>query len=126
MAVTKNYANTMLQSMFSGGYIGLSTTRPQIDGTGVTEPPSGTGYARVPASGGGFTAADGMVSNNSYLYFPEATTSWGTVGYLCVFESASSGARLRYFGALTTPKPIEVNSVPLFRPGSINVSIVEG
>ena len=40
MAVTKNYANTMLQSMFSGGYIGLSTTRPQIDGTGVTEPPS--------------------------------------------------------------------------------------
>lgn len=126
MAVTKNYANTMLQNLFSGSFIGLSTTEPQVDGTGVTEPPAGTGYSRVSASSGGFTAADGTVSNNNYLYFPEATISWGTVGYLCVFDGASNSAKLRYFGALTTPKPIEVNSVPLFRPGSVNVSVVEG
>ena len=52
--------------------------------------------------------------------------SWGTVLYLCVFEGSSSSARLRYFGALTAAKTVEANSVPLFRPGSINISVVEG
>ena len=28
-------------------YLGLSTTAPNLDGTGVTEPASDTGYARV-------------------------------------------------------------------------------
>ena len=37
MAVTKSYSNTMLQNLFSGAYIGLSTTQPSVDGTGVTE-----------------------------------------------------------------------------------------
>ena len=126
MAVTKTYANTMLTNIFSSAYIGLSTTQPNVDGTGVTEPASGTGYARVPANNGGFTAANGNVTNSNYLYFPEATTAWGRVLYLCVFEGNSTTSKLRYFGALTTPKDITVNSVPLFRPGSINVSIVEG
>ena len=126
MAVTKNYSNTMLQNLFSGAYIGLSTTQPNVEGTGVTEPASGTGYARVAASAGGFSASNGAITNNNYLYFPEATVSWGTVLYLCVFEGSSSSARLRYFGALTAAKTVEANSVPLFRPGSINISVVEG
>lgn len=126
MAVTKYYANTMLTGLFSNGYVGLSTSQPQLDGTGVTEPASGTGYTRVAASNGNFTASDGTISNRAYLYFPEATQAWGTVTYLCVFEGNSSTSKLRYFGALTSPKSIEVNSVPLFRPSSINVSIVEG
>ena len=126
MAVTKAYSNTMLQNLFSGAYIGLSTTQPNTEGTGVTEPASGTGYARVSASNGGFSASNGSVTNNNYLYFPEATVSWGTILYLCVFENSSPGARLRYFGALTVAKTVEANSVPLFRPGSINISVVEG
>ena len=126
MAVTKYYSNTMLQSLFSNAYIGLSTTQPSVDGTGVTEPASGTGYSRVSASGGGFAASNGAITNNNYLYFPEATTGWGTVTYLCVFDGNSSSAKLRYYGALTVAKTIEANSVPLFRPGSINISVVEG
>ena len=126
MAVTKSYSNTMLQNLFSGAYIGLSTTQPSVDGTGVTELASGTGYARVSANGGSFAASNGAITNNSYLYFPEATVSWGTVLYLCVFDGSASSARLRYFGALTAAKTIEANSVPLFRPGSINISVVEG
>lgn len=116
----------MLNSIFSNAYIGLSTTKPAVDGTGVTEPGSNTGYKRVSASGGSFTATDGTITNNAYLYFPEATQSWGTVTYLCVFDGNGSNANLRYFGALNSPKEIDVNSVPLFRPGSINVSIEGG
>lgn len=126
MAVTKTYANTILTNLFSNAYVGLSTTQPQEDGTGVTEPASSIGYARVAASGGGFTATDGAITNRSYLYFPEATAAWGRVLYLCVFEGNSSTSKLRYYGALSTAKDIEINSVPLFRPGSINISIVEG
>ena len=70
MAVTKNYSNTMLQNLFSGAYIGLSTTQPNVEGAGVTEPASGTGYARVAASAGGFSASNGAITNNNYLYFP--------------------------------------------------------
>ena len=126
MAVTKSYSNTILQNLFSGAYIGLSTTQPAVDGTGVTEPESGTGYARVAASAGGFTAANGAITNNNYLYFPEATVGWGTVLCLCVFDGSAPSARLRYFGALTVEKTVEANSVPLFRPKSINISVVEG
>lgn len=126
MAVTKSYANTMLTNLFSGGYIGLSTSQPKDDGTGVNEPASSTGYSRVSATNGTFTPGTGTITNRGYIYFPEATASWGTVLYLCVFDGSAAGSRLRYFGALTTPKEIGAGSVPLFRPGSINVSIAEG
>jgi hypothetical protein len=126
MAVTKYYSNTMLQSLFSSAYIGLSTTAPSVDGTGFTEPAQDTGYSRIPASSGSFAATNGTITNKNYLYFPEATTTWGAVAYLCIFDGSSSSAKLRYYGALTVAKTIEANSVPLFRPGSINISVVEG
>lgn len=125
MAVTDYYANTMLTSLFSNAYIGLSTTTPNTDGTGVTEPASG-GYSRVSATSGSFTASDGSVKNTGYIYFPEATADWGTITHLCIFDGSASTARLRYFGKLTEQKAVAVNSVPLFRPKSINISITEG
>ena len=126
MAVTKSFANTLLTSIFASAYIGLSSTKPATDGTGVTEPLESAGYKRVASSGGSFSATNGTITNNAYLYFPEAPAAWGNVSYLCVFDGNTSSARLRYFGALKTPKDIETNSVPLFRPGSINISIPEG
>ena len=126
MSVTKTYANTMLSNLFASGYIGLSLTQPNDEGGNVTEPVAGSGYARVAAANGNFTATAGTITNRGYIYFPEATAAWGTVLYLCVFDGSASSARLRYYGALTTPKDIEISSVPLFRPNSINVSITEG
>lgn len=125
MPITKNYANTILSSLFSNAYIGLSTTTPNVDGTGVTEPLASSGYNRVAASGASFVTSNGSITNNAYLYFPEASASWGTITYVCVFDGNSSSSRLRYFGALTVPKEIETNSVPLFRPQSINISVAE-
>ncbi len=124
MAVTKNYANTMLTNLFSSAYIGLSTTTPNVDGTGYTEP-SGGGYARVAASTGSFNATDGAVTNRNYLYFPEAVADWGTITHICVFDGTGTSARLRYFGALTEAKAVSIHSVPLFRPSSINISVVD-
>lgn len=125
MPITKNYANSILSSLFSSAYIGLSTTAPNIDGTGVSEPPSSSGYNRVAASGASFTSSNGSITNNAYLYFPEASASWGTITHVCVFDGNSSSSKLRYFGALTVSKEIEANSVPLFRPQSISISVAE-
>lgn len=126
MAVTKTFANTLLASIFASAYVGLSSTKPATDGTGVTEPDESAGYKRVASSGGSFSALNGTITNNAYLYFPEATAAWGDISYLCVFDGNSSSAKLRYFGALKTPKNIGINAVPLFRPGSINITIPEG
>lgn len=126
MAVTKSFSDTLLSSIFSNAYIGLSTTQPSVDGTGVTEPSASAGYKRVAASGGSFVSNNGMISNTNYIYFPEATSSWGTVTHICVFSGTGSSAQLRYFGELSPQKEIGINSVPLFRPQSINVSLVEG
>ena len=56
MAVTKSFANTLLTSIFASAYIGLSSTKPATDGTGVTEPLESAGYKRVASSGGSFSA----------------------------------------------------------------------
>lgn len=125
MPITKNYANTILSSLFSNAYIGLSTTTPNVDGAGVTEPLASSGYNRVAASGASFVTSNGSITNNTYLYFPEASASWGTITHVCVFDGNSPSSKLRYFGALTVSKEIEANSVPLFRPQSINISVAE-
>ena len=125
MPITKTYANTILSSLFSSAYIGLSTTMPSVDGSGVNEPPASSGYNRVAASAGGFSSSNGAITNNAYIYFPEASASWGTITYVCVFDGNSQSSRLRYFGALTVAKEVEANSVPLFRPQSINISVAE-
>ena len=123
MAVSVEYANTILEVLFSGATIGLSTTTPNVNGGDITEPAASAGYARVSASQGAFKADGGTIRNTAYVYFPEATDSWGTVTHLCVYGSSNNA--LRYFGAFTTPRLISANSVPLFRPGTLSVTMVD-
>ncbi|MDD3337822.1 MAG: hypothetical protein PHS82_03085 [Lachnospiraceae bacterium] len=125
MAVTTNYANTILSALFSGGYIGLSSTEPAADGTNVTEPSSENGYARVAASTGGFTAANKQIKNSNYLYFPLATSNWGTCPYLCVFDGNGATAKLRYYGTLSNAQAIVADTVPLFRPNALEIHFTD-
>lgn len=121
MAVSTEYANTILSGIFNGATIGLSTTTPNKAGGNITEPAASAGYARVQASQGSFQASNGSISNKAYIYFPEATGSWGTVTHLCVY----GGNTLRYFGAFTTPRQIAASSVPLFRPDALTVTMTD-
>ena len=121
MAVSTDYANTILSALFQGATIGLSTTAPNKAGRNITEPAASAGYARVQASQGSFKAENGKITNKAYVYFPEATASWGTVSHLCIY----GGTTLRYFGAFTTPRQIVASSVPLFRPGALNVTMTD-
>lgn len=130
MGFTTDYANTILQSLVSGGYIALTTQAPTAASTGSNlNEPSGGGYARVQlnATNGNFNAEARTLTNQAYIYFPEATTSWGTISHMCI-TSAASGGQLRYFGKLNDPNnvggvPVGPNTVPLFKPGTINISL---
>lgn len=121
MGFTSSYADTILKDLFSGAYIALSTTTPTAAGGNVTEP-SGNGYARAAASDGSFSASGGVITNGKYVYFPEATASWGTITHMCL-HTASSGGTLRYFGALNSSVSVGANTVPLFKPGTISIAL---
>ena len=126
MGFTTNYANTILTNLFSGAYIALATSAPTAttSGSGLSEPPTAAGYARSAAANGKFSAANRTIKNGEYVYFPEATDSWGTITHMCVVDSQNRGSgNLRYFGALNNSVPVSANTVPLFKPSTINISL---
>lgn len=103
-------------------YIGLSTTTPQIDGTGDTEPASNTGYARVPLTG--LTDPEnGTVYNNEPISFDEATGSWGTVTHYVVYDEPTGG-NLLFFGNLSTKRTIEANSSVIFKNKALAIDVL--
>lgn len=124
MGYTTDYANEILTNTFSGAYIALATSAPTADtsGSGLAEPSTAAGYARSEASTGKFSAAARKITNYAYIYFPEATDSWGTITHMCV-TTAKTGGNLRYFGALKSSVPVPANTVPLFKPQTINISL---
>lgn len=119
MGFTTSYANDILKTLFSGAYLALSTTEPAADGGNVTEPAAANGYARADASKSSFSTANRTVKNTAYVYYPEATASWGTITHLCIYKSGT----LVYFGKLNEPVSVPANTVPLFKPETIQISL---
>lgn len=118
-------------------YIGLSSTAPNADGSGITEP-SGNGYARVliGASNQSLTQkfgepVDGVITNNVDIYFPESTGSWGDP--LTHFFFASSATSTDSSAVLAFDKlqedgvaaPVSVTAektVVMFRKGKLSIT----
>jgi len=92
-------------------YIGLSSSTPAPDGTGVTEPVGGS-YARVSSAGTDWASAvvanPSSVQNATVLTFPTPTLDWlGGVNlvYFVVYD-APTGGNLLFYGALANPKAV--------------------
>ena len=66
--------------------------------------------------------ANGSTQNNSIIFFPEATASWGTITYFGLYNAATGG-NLVLYGALTNPISIAANYVPLFRVGNFSLTL---
>ena len=113
----------------SNCYIALSTTSPNSDGSNFTEPATASGYARsiIGLSGTSATQvmsapASGASSNSSIIFFPEATSSWGTVTHFGLYTAATGGSLVLY-GTLTNPITVAANYVPLFRVGNFSLTL---
>lgn len=106
---------------------GLSSTRPNDDGTGVTEP-AGNGYAR-PSYANDLTtwaATTGDVKANAIdITFPEVTEvddldGWGDLGYWQAYDAATHAFLLwGRLGAMVHPL---AGDIPTWGPGTLTTS----
>jgi len=102
-------------------WIGLSTTAPNLNGSGVTEPSASAGYARMKLDMLGEPNV-GVVTNKTNIDFNESTASWGTVTHFVIFDAQNGGNLLQY-GALSTPRVVEEATIMTIKSGYLNLSV---
>ena len=103
-------------------YLGLSTSNPLDDATGLAEP-SGNGYARVQTSAPDWSDASGGSLDNAHnMTFAEATGSWGTITHFVLFDAATGGNMLAH-GALSQPRAVSSSDTARFAAGDLSISL---
>ncbi len=98
-------------------YLGLHTADPTDAGTGTEV--SGGSYARQSVA---FTVTDNAATNDSAIEFPTATGSWGTIGWVAVWDN-STGGNMLFHGALTTSKTIASGDVFRVPAGDLDITL---
>jgi hypothetical protein len=99
-------------------YVGLYTSDPTDANTGTEV--SGGSYARTAVTFG--APSNGTALNNAAVEFPQATGSWGTVGWIGILDAATSG-NLMYHTALDVSKTIDVGDIFKIAIGSLSVNL---
>lgn len=128
--ILNNLTGRSSTSNLSSGlvYVGLSTTPPNKDGTGYTEPVD-NGYSRVllgmhnQALTQKMSAAnESETTNIDIVHFPEATGGWGTCTHFLIFNNATTGVLLAYEPLETPIVPVS-GDVPIIRIGDLKITI---
>lgn len=101
-------------------YVGLSSTEPSPDGTGVTEPPASAGYERIQLTSMS-EPVDGSVSNTQPIDFPESTDDWGVMTHFVVYD-APTGGNLLVYNPLDKNRTVESESIMTFKVGALTLS----
>jgi hypothetical protein len=99
-------------------YVGLFTSDPTDAGSGTEV--SGGSYARTSVTFG--APSNGVSTNSGAVEFPQATGSWGTVGWIGLLDAATSG-NLLYHTALDTSKTIDNGDIFKIAIGSLSVTL---
>lgn len=104
-------------------YIGLSTTAPNIEGSGYNEPSTDAGYKRVKLTSLS-EPTDGLVTNTLAINFDESTASWGTVTHFVIFDTGTVDAgNLLMYGALSTPRAVEAATIMTIKENYLKLSV---
>jgi len=99
-------------------YVGLYTSDPTDADTGTEV--SGGSYARQAVTFG--APSNGVSTNTAAIEFPQATGTWGTVGWIGI-EDASTGGNLLYHTALDASKTIATGDIFKIAIGSLSVTL---
>jgi hypothetical protein len=99
-------------------YVGLYTSDPTDANTGTEV--SGGSYTRTAVTMGSPT--DGVSTNTAAVEFPQASGSWGTVGWIGILDATSSG-NLLYHTALDTSKTISSGDIFKIAIGGLSVTL---
>ena len=100
-------------------YLSLHTANPDEDGSGAEVSTSGTAYARQAVA---FTTSGNTTSNTAAVEYPTATSNFGTVTHVGVYDAATSGNLLCY-ATLTSSKTIETGDVFRVPAGDLDISL---
>jgi hypothetical protein len=68
------------------------------------------------------TAADGEITNDSTITFPEASGSWGTISHFALFDAAEGGNMLAY-GALDESKDVGSGDTARFNASALTITL---
>lgn len=116
--VFKTKTSPVLPTKF---YLGLSSTAPNLDGTGVTEPLVSANYSRVELTTLG-QPVNGVITNTSEISFPESSSSWGIMGYFVLYDSQVNGNLLMY-EQLSSPRSVEPNTIVMVKNGNLKLAL---
>ena len=102
-------------------YLGLSSTAPAVDGSGVSEPLASAGYQRVELTNLG-EPVNGVVSNGGEIQFDESSASWGTITHFVLFDSPTDG-NLLMFNQLSQSRSVETATLVMVKTGSLKLTL---
>ena len=127
---TTYWLNKIMDKMYTSGedtfYVGLSSSQPNKDGTGVSEP-NGNNYARVQITA--FTAPEnGVIKNTVSLEFPRSTGVWfdtPKAAYWVLFDGSDSSANVISSGELDEPKSIESNTIVTIAENTLSITLTD-
>ena len=100
-------------------YVALFNTTPTKSTAGTEV--SGGDYGRVAVTIGAPTA--GVATNSAPCTFTTASSSWGVVNGIAIFDDPTAGNML-YFGDLAAPKTIDSGDTASFGTGTLTVNEV--
>ena len=99
-------------------YLGLYTSDPTDANTGTEV--SGGSYARQAITFG--APSNGVTTNAAAIEFPQATGSWGTVGWIGIMDALTTG-NLLYHTPLGASKTIASGDIFKIAIGSLSVTL---
>ena len=99
-------------------YVSLWTSDPTDAGSGTEV--SGGSYARTSVTFG--APSNGASTNSAAVEFPQATASWGTIGWIGINDASTSG-NLLYHTALDTSKDIATGDIFKIAIGNLSVTL---
>jgi hypothetical protein len=128
MPLSDYAANKILDHMFNDGtytppdiYLGLSTTTPNVNGTGVTEP-VGNNYARKQVTAALMAAAASRSKTNSGdINMNVPSGAWGLITHLVFYDALTSG-NLIFFIDCADRSPVSGDS-PKILAGVLTVTL---
>ena len=99
-------------------YVGLYTTDPTDANTGTEV--SGGSYARTAVTFG--APSDGVTTNSAAVEFPQASDTWGTVGWIGLLDASTAG-NLLYHTPLDVSKTISSGDIFKINTSALSVTL---
>ena len=107
--------------LFRSVYLGLSSSAPDVDGSGATEPLASAGYSRVELNSLD-VPTNGVITNKSEISFPESSASWGTVTHFVLYDAPVNG-NLLMFNVLSQARSVEQATIVMVKAGSLKLTL---